>query len=156
MGKSSFYHSHCKFAKILAQNPSFSLEFWCSIVGGTNIHSMNHFWQWGKLLVFYLFMVQFFIFIGKILVFEFVLGVKFAFIHSRRPGTRGLQECIILIGGPKGTCKNLALFLKGTCKNCKVKNFFKVFSMKKIPSLEESCWPSSYVSYAGIWLSPWF
>jgi hypothetical protein len=84
-------------------------------------------------------MVQFFIFIGKIHVFEFVLGVKFALSHSRRPATRDLRECIILAGGPKGTCENLALCLKGTCENRKVKNFFEVCSMKKIPSLEESC-----------------
>jgi hypothetical protein len=54
-------------------------------------------------------MVEFFIFIGKIQVFELVLGLKFALSHSRRLATRDLRECIILIGGPKGTYENLAL-----------------------------------------------
>jgi len=81
-------------------------------------------------------MVQFLIFIGKFHVFELVLGVKFALIHSRRPATRDLRECIILAGGPKGTCENLTLCLKGTCENRKVEKIFEVCSMKKLPSLE--------------------
>ena len=81
-------------------------------------------------------MVPFFIFIGKIHVFEFVLGVKIVLSHSRRPATRDLRECIIIVGGPKGTCENLALCLKGTCENRKVDFFFEVYSMKKLPNVE--------------------
>ena len=136
MVKSSFCHSHCNFANILVQNPSFALEFRRSIVGGTSIDSTNRLRQWGKLLVLYLFMVQFFIFIGKIHVFELVLGVKIALSHSRRWATWDLREWIILAGDPKGTCENLALCLKGTCENHKVEKKIKVLLNEK----DTKCW----------------
>jgi hypothetical protein len=84
-------------------------------------------------------MVHFFVFIGKFQVFELVLGLKFALRHSRRLATRDLRECMILVGGPKGTYKNLVCAKGAPVRTDKMKIFFDVFSMKNVSRLEENC-----------------